>query len=84
MDTKRRCMRNDDIDSWKILFMKTKDITLSQATQDPIRIYDNTFIFKKDDPSLRDLFDQEITEMIKNGAIEELIRKYTGKEDTFE
>ncbi len=66
------------------VFMKVKNITLSQATQIPIRVYENTFIFKKDDSSLKNLFDQEIAEMIKNKEVGELIRKYTGKEDTFE
>jgi tRNA-dependent cyclodipeptide synthase len=66
------------------VFMKTKGVTLYQATQTPIRVYENTFIFKKDDSSLKNLFDQEIAEMIKNKEVGELIRKYTGKEDTFE
>jgi len=66
------------------VFMKVKNVTLSQATQIPIRVYENTFIFKKDDSSLKNLFDQEIAEMTKNKEVGELIRKYTGKEDTFE
>lgn len=65
------------------IFMKTKGVTLVQATEMPIRVYENTFIFKKDDSSLRDLVDQEISEMIANKEIEELIRKYTGNQDTF-
>ncbi len=66
------------------VFIKAKSVTLLQATQAPIRVYENTFIFKKDDFSLKNLFDQEIAEMIKNKEVGELIRKYTGREDTFE
>lgn len=66
------------------VFMKAKGMKLIQATESPIRVYENTFIFKKDDSSLRDLFDQEISEMVKNKQVEELIRKYTGSDHTFE
>ena len=64
--------------------MKAKGMKLIQATELPIRVYENTFIFKKDDSSLRDLFNTEISEMIKNNEVEELIRKYTGSDHTFE
>lgn len=66
------------------VFMKLKDVKLAQATKSPIRIYENTFIFKKDETSLRDLFNQEIEQMVKNKEIIELIKKYTGSENTFE
>lgn len=66
------------------VFMNAKGVQLVQATKDPIRTYDNTFIFKKDDVSLRDLFNNEIEEMIQNGIVKELIQKYTGNENTFE
>lgn len=65
-------------------FMKEKSATLKQATDEPIRIFDNTFIFKKEDMSLKDLFDSEISEMLKNNTVKDLIRKYTGRENTFE
>ncbi len=66
------------------VFMNAKGVQLVQATNDPIRTYDNTFIFKKEDVSLRDLLNNEIEELIQNGTVKELIQKYTGSENTFE
>lgn len=65
------------------VFMKIKAVKLIQATKLPIRIFENTFIFKKDDKSLKDLFDQEIEQIIKSKKIIKLIKKYTGSENTF-
>ncbi len=64
-------------------FMKSKRVALIRATENPIRKYENTFVFKKDDTSLRDLFNTDLLEMIKNNEIEGLIKKYTGSGDTF-
>ena len=50
----------------------------------PIREYENSFMFKRDNADLRDLFDKEISEMKKVGHIKKLIKKYTGSENTFE
>lgn len=65
------------------VFMKSKVVKLVKATELPIRVYENTFIFKKDDPSLKDAFNEEISKMIENKETQELIRKHTGSEDTF-
>lgn len=65
-------------------FMKRKQVILQQATDTPIREYENTFVFKKDDSSLRELFDQEIKVMLDEGTVSGLIQKYTGGKDTFE
>lgn len=51
-----------------------KLVRLSSA--EPIRIYENTFIFLKDDSSLRDLFNVEIKIMKESGFISELLKKY--------
>jgi tRNA-dependent cyclodipeptide synthase len=64
-------------------YMKQKGKLLVPVSNDPIRIYENTFIFNKDDTSLRDAFNAEILEMLKNGEIAALIKKYTGSENTF-
>ncbi len=42
------------------LFNETSEIKLIRASDTPIRTYGNTFIFKKDDVSLRDVFNQEL------------------------
>ncbi|MEN9582811.1 MAG: hypothetical protein RL641_765 [Candidatus Parcubacteria bacterium] len=64
-------------------FMKKTGAKLVQANNIPIRTYDNTFVFKKDDQSLKVLFDKEIVEMMQKGIIQELINKYTGNTETF-
>jgi ABC-type amino acid transport substrate-binding protein len=66
------------------VFMNANNVILIPAGNESIRTYDNTFIFKKEDVSLRDLFNKEIEEMIKAGMVKDLIRKHTGNEDTFE
>lgn len=58
------------------IFTKTKQKKLVQATSDPIRIYENTFVFKKDDLSLKNLIDDEIGVMLASGKLSELIEKY--------
>lgn len=65
-------------------FMKARNSNIVQATKEPIRTYENTFVFKKEDQTLRDLFNKEIDEMMKEGVVKELINKYTGSADTFE
>lgn len=62
-------------------FMEERGVNLIKATDHPIRVFENTFIFKKYDPSLRDLFDYEIKQMLENGKIKELLRKYMGHEE---
>lgn len=57
-------------------FAKTTPTKLIQAAENPIRAYENTFVFKKEDNSLKDFFNAEIQEMINSGFIPELIKKY--------
>lgn len=42
----------------------------------PVRIYENTFIFLKDDLSLKEVFDREIEVMREDGSLKDLISKY--------
>lgn len=60
------------------IFTKRTGKMLTKATNVPIRTYENTFVFRKDDSSLKDLFDKELDQMIENGEIEGLIMKYKG------
>ena len=64
-------------------FNKNSDRKVVKVSEKLIREYENTFLFKKDDLSLRDLFDSEIEIMKKSGFILGLIKKYTGSENTF-
>lgn len=66
-------------------FMKSNQSThIIQASQVPIREYKNTFVFKKSDQSLKEIFDAEITKLTDTGSIQKLIEKYTGSKNTFE
>ena len=64
-------------------FNKSSEIKVIKTSENPIREYENTFMFKKNDTSLRDLFNKEIEKIKGSGFIKELIKKYTGSEDTF-
>ncbi|MCH7902871.1 tRNA-dependent cyclodipeptide synthase [archaeon] len=64
-------------------FNKTSPIKLVKTSENPIRIYDNTFILKRDEVRLKELLDKELASMKQNGKIKQLIEKYTGSADTF-
>jgi tRNA-dependent cyclodipeptide synthase len=64
-------------------FNKTSPVKLVKTSENPIRIYDNTFILKRGEKRLKELLDKELELMKKNGKIKLLIEKYTGSEDTF-
>ena len=64
-------------------FIERAGATVVQATAEPIRVYENTFVFKKGDDSLKALFNDEIAEMLQGGVVSKLIEKYTGSQDTF-
>lgn len=64
-------------------FNKTSPVKLVKTSEDPIRIYDNTFILKRGETTLKELLDRELEIMKKNGKIKQLIEKYTSSEHTF-
>jgi ABC-type amino acid transport substrate-binding protein len=64
-------------------FNKTSSVKLVRASEVPIRIYENTFIFKKGEKRLKDFFDKELDLLKETGRIKQLIKKYTGSSDTF-
>lgn len=57
--------------------VRVSEVELFKATTEPIRIYENTFMFKKNDTTLRDIFDKEIDEIIADGKLKELLKKYS-------
>ncbi len=59
---------------------KTK---LTTASKNPIRIYENTFMFKQDEKRLKDLMDKELGSLKKDGTITKLVEKCTGSVDSF-
>lgn len=57
-------------------FNKTSGVKLVVLNEKPVRVYENAFVFLKDDSSLKEVFDNEIIEMKKSGFIEQLLVKY--------
>lgn len=64
-------------------FNNISTVKLVKISENPIRVYDNAFIFKKGERRLKNLIDKELEIMKENGYIKSLILKYTGSEDTF-
>jgi tRNA-dependent cyclodipeptide synthase len=58
------------------IFNQTSPIKLVSAEGNPVRTYENTFVFLKEDLSLKDIFDKEIENMKVSGLIEKLLKKY--------
>lgn len=59
-------------------FNKSSEVKLIPISENPIRIFDNTFVFKLGEQRLRDLFNSEIEQLKKQGVVNELIVKYVG------
>jgi ABC-type amino acid transport substrate-binding protein len=60
------------------LFNKKSSVKLVKISPEPVRIFENTFMFQKDDTSLKAVFDTEIFELKKSGELKRLIEKYFG------
>lgn len=61
------------------LFNQKSKIKLAAINQDPVRIYSNTFMFRKGDIEFKKILDAKIFELVKTGFVEELIEKYVGQ-----
>ncbi|MBI4239884.1 tRNA-dependent cyclodipeptide synthase [Candidatus Uhrbacteria bacterium] len=64
-------------------FNKISRAPVILASEKPIRIYENTFIMKRGEQRLRKLLDAELALLHKQGVIRELVKKYTGSDDTY-
>lgn len=62
-------------------FNKSSKFNLVPASEKPIKVFDNTFMFKKDEKRLKSLLDAEIKLLKQDGVIDKLIKKYTGSEE---
>ncbi len=65
------------------VFNESSAIKLIQGSKEPVEIFENTFLFKFGDDSLKDIFNKEIKKMKSDGTIANLIRKYSSKPDLF-
>jgi cyclo(L-tyrosyl-L-tyrosyl) synthase len=61
-------------------FNKNSKVKLIEASERPIRVYDNTFMLKKGDVRFKEFLDRELSTLEQNGTIKALIKKYTGSE----
>lgn len=64
-------------------FNKDSNINLVQLSTEPVRVYDNCFMIKKSENRLVDLMNEELAILEENGTIKNLIKKYTGSEETY-
>ncbi len=58
------------------IFNRNSLVKLVPVSDKPVRVYGNTFVFLKDDQSLKEVFDTEIKFMKTDGTIERLLQKY--------
>jgi len=65
------------------IFNKNSKKKLVKLTKSPIEIFENTFLFKGKDDSLKEVFNREIKKIILNGTINKLIEKYSPKNNSF-
>lgn len=64
-------------------FNEISAVKVRKISDDPIRVYDNTFMLKRGEARLKELLDTDLTILIENGVVRRLVKKYTGSEDTF-
>lgn len=64
-------------------FNKQTGARLIATSQNPIRVYENTFMVKKSEKRLKDFLDKEIMSLKENGMLNKIIRKYIEDADTF-
>jgi len=64
-------------------FNKTSAVKLVKASEKPIRVYENTIMFRQNESRLKNLLNKELSLLKKSGLIAELIEKYTGSKKTF-
>ncbi|OGY85379.1 MAG: hypothetical protein A2233_04950 [Candidatus Kerfeldbacteria bacterium RIFOXYA2_FULL_38_24] len=64
-------------------FNEDSPMKVIAASKQPLRIYDNTFMFKQGEKRLKKLLDSELSLLKENGTVKKLIKKYTDSENAF-
>ncbi len=64
-------------------FNENSGVKLVSSSETPIRVYENTFMFKRGEVAFKEFWDAELMLLKQSGAITGLIKKYTGSEQTF-
>ena len=65
------------------VFNESSSKKLVQGTKTPVEKFENTFLFKFKDDSLKDIFNKEVEAMKSNGTISRLIKKYSPEPGLF-
>lgn len=65
------------------IFNKTSKMKLLKAIKSPTEVFENTFLFKKGDDDLKEIFNKEILKMKKDGTIMNLINRYSKNKELF-
>ena len=65
------------------IFNKNSKVKLVPATKEAVEIFENTFLFRKGDDSLKNIFNREIGNMKADGTILKLIEKNSTKKNLF-
>jgi len=63
------------------IFNKNQNNKLIRATKTPVETFENTFLFRKEDNSLKEVFNKEINKMKSDGSIKKLIERYSSKKN---
>ncbi|MBI2410590.1 MAG: tRNA-dependent cyclodipeptide synthase [Candidatus Kerfeldbacteria bacterium] len=64
-------------------FNTCSHLKVTSCSTTPIRMYENTFMLKRNEQRLKELLDREIQSIKQSGFLKKLIKKYTKSEDTF-
>jgi len=64
-------------------FNSKSKVKLVPLSKEPIRIFNNVFMFKKGEERFKKIMDEELLLLKENGIVKNLIKKYTGSENTF-
>ena len=65
------------------IFNESSKIKLVKGFEKPVEVFENTFLFRFGDNSLKDIFNKEIKLMKKDGTIEKLVNKYSPEPNLF-
>ncbi len=65
------------------IFNENSEQKVRKASEEPVRVYDNSYIFRKEDNELSDFFDKEIDRLKSNGYLKELFDKYISDKSLF-
>lgn len=64
-------------------FNRESALKVIPLAEEPLRVFENVFMFSKVDEELKSIFDAEVSHLKSSGEIKKLIMKYAGNKDAF-